>query len=201
MNRKHPHHKPPRRGTDRARYESWVHEYADDLHRLAYRLCGDAATAEELVQETFYHAWKDMRKLRSAEKARPWLLQILRHRYAHWIRDTQRRPPSTESPDTGVTDTPGPADQVTERDALQVALNTLEDRFKLPLLLVFLGGMTCQQAAEHLDLPLGTVLSRIHRGRQHLRRAIEAGTDRRSSTSTRPDPEQPRLRLRLGGES
>ena len=188
-----------RRTRDHDRYEAWVRDHAGDLYRFASRLCRDAATAEELVQETFYHAWKDIRKLRRADKARPWLFRILRHRYAHLARDTQRRPGSTDTIDTSAADEPGPAHQAAERDALQSALDSLEDRFKWPLLLVFLAGMTCQQAAEHLDLPLGTVLSRIHRGRTHLREALEQGQVRRPSTAqTAPNSGQPRLRL--GGE-
>jgi len=54
----------PRRAGQPTRYEQWVRDHADSLYRLAYRLCGDATVAEELVQETYYEAWKSMRRLR-----------------------------------------------------------------------------------------------------------------------------------------
>jgi RNA polymerase sigma-70 factor (ECF subfamily) len=60
-----------------------VREYSNDLYRFAFRLCGNADTADDLVQETFYHAWKCIDKLRHKAKARAWPFQIRRYRYAH----------------------------------------------------------------------------------------------------------------------
>ncbi len=162
------------------RYEQWVREHSGDLYRFAFRLCGDADTADDLVQETFYHAWRGMGKLRQKEKARAWLFQILRYRYAHWARERSRRPviagsaePLEEHAQTAAT----PFEVLANRESLQMALDALEDRFKLPLLMVFLEGLTCQAAAEYLDIPLGTVLSRIHRARRRLRRALGEQAD------------------------
>lgn len=184
----------------RARYEQWVRDHSGSLYRLAYRLCGDAGTAEELVQETYYHAWKDMPKLRAPKRARAWLLQILRHRYAHWVRDQRRAPAPTDRVDGVVSNSPGPARFAAERDALQTALDRLEERFKLPLLLVFLEGLTCRDVAERLDLPLGTVLSRLHRGRQHLREALrQSGGELHDTPEQETQQTQPRLRL--GGDT
>ena len=162
------------------RYEQWVREYSGDLYRFAFRICGDADTADDLVQETFYHAWKSMGKLRCKEKARAWIFQILRYRYAHWMRERSHRPVivgSREQFEDYAQSSTTPLETLAERESLQMALGSLEDRFKLPLLMVFLEGLTCQEAADNLDIPLGTVLSRIHRARRHLRRALEEQAD------------------------
>ena len=160
--------------------EAFGRQAKGDMYRFAFRLCGDTDTADDLVQETFYHAWRSMGKLRHKEKARAWLFQILRYRYAHWVRERSRRPaivgsamPLEDHAQTAAT----PFEVLAEREPLQMALDTLEDRFKLPLLMVFMEGSTCQEAAEYLDIPLGTVLSRIHRARRHLRRALGEHAD------------------------
>ena len=162
------------------RYERWVSEYSEDMYRFAFRLCGQADMADDLVQEAFYHAWKDMGKLRHKKKAKAWLFQILRYRYAHWVRERSRWPAiagSVEELEDYAQTAATPFEVLANRESLQMALDTLEDRFKLPLLMVFLEGLTCQESADYLDIPLGTVLSRIHRARRHLRRALGEPAD------------------------
>jgi len=176
----------------RACFEQWVREHARDLHRFAYRLCGDADTAEDLVQETFYHAWKGRRSLRHRFKARAWLFQILRYRYSHWVRDRSRTPPVTvavpgQDAEAFEAAPPPPA---ADGDFLQRALNALDERFRTPLLMVFVQGLTCRETADQLDLPLGTVLSRIHRARKQLRCAL---TDEKQSPAQDAPDELPRV--------
>ncbi len=153
-------------------YSNWVREYTRELHTFAYRLCGDSSDAEDLVQETFYHAWRSMDKLRDPKKARAWLFQMLRYRYAHWLRDSGRRLQPKASLDQigqvafSALKIP---DALSLRESLQQALDALECRYKEPFLMVFLEGLTCRETAEALEIPLGTVLSRIHRARSFLR--------------------------------
>jgi len=186
----------------RALYEAWVGDHAADLYRMAYRLCGDADTAEDLVQETFYHAWKGMSQLREQDKTRAWLYRILRHRYAHWVRDRTRRvrAVSTDHPLEQVVD-PGPCAlaRLSRQDELQAALNELDDSMKTPLLMVFQEGMTCREAAEALDVPLGTVLSRIHRARQKIRSFFETEANAKRAPSADPNNTDPSQQFRLGG--
>ncbi len=183
-------------------FEQWVREHARDLHRFAYRLCGDAETAEDLVQETFYQAWKGRERLRHHDRSRAWLFQILRYRYAHWARDRSRTPPVTvvglelQAEAAEAPSAPAPAEQ----DFLQEALDALDERFRTPLLMVFVQGLTCRETAEHLDLPLGTVLSRIHRARKQLRRTL---SDEQQSPAQDAPEELPRVfrpRFGQGGE-
>ena len=158
-------------------YESWVAQHAADLYRMAYRLSGAAASAEDLVQETFYQAWKSMGSLKDPGKARAWLFQILRFRYAHWVRGEVRRPrgrPLSDVPDDtlAVGEDRSPLDVMIDQELLQKAMDDLSDLFKIPFLMVTLQGLTCRETAQALDLPLGTVLSRIHRARQMLRKQL-----------------------------
>jgi len=185
-----------------AAYEAWVHAHSADLYRVAYRLSGDAGIAEDLVQEAFYHAWKDMDKLRDQERARAWLLQILRHRYAHWVRAKDRRVrPQPLGPVAHAVADPKQdvLSRLGDREALDAALSMLDSTMKTPLVMVYVGGLTCQETADQLDVPLGTVLSRIHRARQKLRawrdgeQKHEGPSDSQPSGTRKPDGE-----LRLG---
>ncbi len=177
-------------------YEGWVRDYAEDLYRFAFRLSGDADNAEDLVQETFYHAWKDRGTLRSGAKARAWLFQILRNRYSHWVRSRLADPKKTVSIQAAghlpALQRPA-AESLAERELLQIGLDALPDQFKIPLLMVFVEGLTCREAAVRLDVPLGTVLSRIHRARRDLQAALVE--------DARHDSEVLKPRLRLGGEA
>ena len=161
----------------RAMYESWVSQHTTDLYRMAYRLMGDAVSAEDLVQETFYHAWRSIHNLRHKDRARSWLFQILRYRYAHTVRDAMRRPRTSAlteaSHDEPAHSSPNVLESMANEEMMQKALDTLDDRFKIPLVMVCVGGLTCREVAEELDIPLGTVLSRIHRAKQTLRRRLD----------------------------
>lgn len=178
-------------------YEQWVRQHAAELYRFAYRLCGAPEIAEDLVQETFYEAWRNMRNLRAHKKARAWLFQILRHRYARWRRTEAREPRPTVAELAAPDALAAPSHHHGEDDALQRALGGLSDRLKLPLLMVFMEGLSCQEAAHRLDVPLGTVLSRIHRAKRSLRASVQS-TCRESGRASDP-AERPSSRFRIGG--
>lgn len=183
-----------------ARFQQWVSDHAGLLYALAYRLCGDRDLAEELVQETFYQAWRSMGRLKDSAKARPWLMQILRHGYARWARQRRMASVDADTPvEPSTANAPDVIDTLAERDWLQQGLNQLEDRYKVVFLMVFVGGLTCQEAADELDLPLGTVLSRIHRARKHLRKSL---TRMDQADMTRPTAGDGTIgHLRLGGDA
>jgi RNA polymerase sigma-70 factor (ECF subfamily) len=160
----------------RETYERLVRSHAAELYRFAFRLCGHRETAEDLVQETYSEAWRSLVSLRDAEVGRAWLFQILRNRYSHWVRDSGRRLRPTASIDqlNGELTRPGPdvLGKLANQELIQEALDALDDRYKEPFLMVFAAGLTCQQVADQLQMPLGTVLSRIHRARLFLRRFL-----------------------------
>ena len=154
-------------------YEHWVRLHARDLYRFAYRLCGSHMTAEDLVGETFSEAWKSITKLREPEKARAWLFQILRHRYARWVeraKKTRHVERLSDDPDahpaSRICD---PANRVADQDAIQLGLNQLSEDIRLTFLMAFTENLTCREVAAELGIPLGTVLSRLNSARQKLR--------------------------------
>jgi RNA polymerase sigma-70 factor (ECF subfamily) len=99
------------------------------------------------------------------------LFRILRNRHAHVVRAASRRP----APSAGVDALADAGTEPPDRPALQRALDELDERFKIPFLMVFLEGLTCQETADELGIPLGTVLSRVHRARVALRTALDVG--------------------------
>ncbi len=192
-----------RQEMDSAIFDGWVAAHAPELYRFAYRLCGDAAAAEDLVQETYYEAWKHRAPLRGIREPRAWLFRILRRRYGKLRRLEQRRPwiVSLAAIRGQTQDAGRPGDRLEASDSLQSALDEMSDLFKLPLLMVFVQGMTCAQAAEQLDVPLGTVLSRIHRAKKQLRESIRRDEQEwpGHSADSRESGEDEPPRLRIGG--
>ena len=187
-----------------ALFESLVDDHATRLFGLAYRLCGDRELAEELVQETFFQAWKSMDRLRDEARAQAWLMAILRHCYSRAMRERARHRAAHEALATdenaGQVHEADPATDLAERDALQRALDRLDDRYKVVFLLVNVGGLTCEAAATELNLPLGTVLSRMHRARRQLRQWLEA-PNAQPVSHARTEADDVGPTLRLGGKA
>ncbi|MCS7304810.1 MAG: RNA polymerase sigma factor [Thermoguttaceae bacterium] len=156
-----------------ADFNRLVEEHGPALYRLAYRLVGDRHEAEDMVQETFRSAWKSRQRFQQGQGERGWLVAILRRRIAdYWRRSRARKPAGTAGlpPDLP---SPEPTDQG-YADPIQHALNQLPEELREALLLVVVGELTHQQAAEILGVPLGTVLSRVSRARLRLREALLA---------------------------
>ena len=158
-------------------YELLVRTHASDLYRFAFRLCGERETAQDLVQESYSEAWRSLDSLREMEKAKGWLFTILRYRYAHLQRDSGRRErklaPLELADSTADSSSDDMLNKLAGQDNLQKALDSLHSRFKEPFLMVFLEGLSCAETARQLGVPLGTVLSRIHRARTMLRQALD----------------------------
>lgn len=146
-----------------------VADHGPPLYRMAYRLVGDRHEAEDLVQETYRSVWKSRHRYQPGRSQRAWLVAILRRRVIdRWRR---RRIPSVFSVEgvvqVGVEDEDPLAKEYT--DEMQQALNRLPKELRETLLLVVVGELTHQEAADVLSVPLGTVLSRVSRARSQLR--------------------------------
>ena len=154
------------------RFEQCVDDCADSLFRVAFRLTGNRTLASELVQETYLNAWKDISGLKNPERMRSWLFAILRNQYSKLIRKESRAAPTSGHLDS-IAVMSAADDQTT--DMVQEAIAGLGENHKLPVLLVSMEGLTVDEAAKILDLPRGTVLSRLHRGRQKLKEILVRG--------------------------
>lgn len=155
-----------------------VEEHADSVYRLAYRLSGNQHDAEDLTQETF------MRVFRSLKQYQPgtfegWLHRITTNLFLDMVRHRSRirmeELPEDYERVPGTAMTPEQAYTATNLDpALQQALDDLAPDFRVAVVLCDVVGMSYEEIAETLGVKMGTVRSRIHRGRTQLRDALEA---------------------------
>lgn len=153
--------------------QALVDAHYEGLYRYAYRLSASAADAEDLVQETFGKALKQLRQLREADRAKAWLFSILRNAYLHRVRsDRQARLVSLEA----VGDLPepdaGPLPDI-EPEQLQQALSELPEVFRTPVILFYFEDFSYREIAEQMELPLGTVMSRLARAKTWLRDRLQ----------------------------
>lgn len=155
-------------------FNALVDCHSSALYRIAYRMMGDRHEAEDMVQETFRSAWKSREAFCEGVGDRAWLASILRRRIVdRWRR---KAPPPTlahDQPlDVGVPASDPLAGEYT--DEMQFALAQLPTELRETLLLVVVGELTHQEVADMLEIPLGTVLSRVSRARRRLREALIA---------------------------
>jgi RNA polymerase sigma-70 factor (ECF subfamily) len=161
-----------------------------ELLRVATRLCGSATAGEDLLQETYLQAWRSFHRFEPGTNCRAWLYKILLFTYSAQTRKRPRQPFLVDLDAAGETalsaDAPTP-DALTA-EAVRVAFHRLPDHFRTPVLLVDVEGLTYREAAEALNVPIGTVMSRLSRGRGLLRlelarHAPESSTGARSATN------------------
>lgn len=157
-----------------AEFDRLVTEHGPPLFRLAYRLVGDRQEAEDIVQDTFRSAWKSRDTFQSSGNERVWLVSILRRRVADYWR--RGKPPLALASDSQIDALSAPNDPLKNQwtDEVQQALGQLSEELRETLLLVVVGELTHHEAAQALDVPLGTVLSRVSRARRRLREYLLA---------------------------
>jgi len=146
-----------------------VEDHYQVLYRFAFRLSGSASEAEDLTQETFCQAQKSLAQLRDGSRSKAWLFSILRNAYLHKLRSTKRH--QTLTPDALAElpeRLPDPLPEI-EPGQLQHALNESPEDFRMPLLLFYFEDFSYRDIAEQLQVPLGTVMSRLARAKAHLR--------------------------------
>ena len=144
-----------------------VAEHYVALYRYAYRLSGSEADAEDLTQETFCKAQMNLSQLRQPERAKNWLFTILRNAYLHRVRTEKQQPVSLEQ----VGDVPDVLPESLpdiDPDQLQQALAELPEVYRTPILLYYFEEFSYRDIADQMDLPIGTVMSRLARGRKRL---------------------------------
>jgi RNA polymerase sigma-70 factor (ECF subfamily) len=172
-------------------FQPLIDAHYESLYRYAYRLCGSVADAEDLTQEAIGKAFARLPQLREPDRAQAWLYRILRNLYLHKVRDDKRH---RVVPLDAVGDLPGrEIEDGVEVDPgkLQQALDGLDESFRTPLILFYFEEFSYRAIAEHMDLPIGTVMSRLARARAYLRTQLcpKNAEDDHSSQNSQKDPQ------------
>lgn len=142
------------------------------LRRYARALVGDRAAADDLVQDTLERAWTRIAQWRPDDELRPWLFSIMHNLRIDQLR---RHGPSMASLDDEAIEQPTRATQTDQMELadLAAALARLPEEQRAVLLLVALEAMSYADTARTLNIPMGTVMSRLARGRERLRLILE----------------------------
>jgi len=173
---------------DQANFEKDAMEFAPQLYSAALRMTRNAADAEDVVQETFLKAYRAYHTFQAGTNLKAWLYRILTNTYINRYRKQVRRPNEVdfgEVEDLYLYKRMGSAesgrasrsaeDEVLEQfvDAdVKAAVEELPEHFRMPVLLADVEGFSYKEIAEILDVPIGTVMSRLHRGRKALQKAL-----------------------------
>ncbi len=148
-----------------------VEQYHGLLYRYAYRLCGSAADAEDLTQQAYLNAQRRLHLLREPDRAKSWLCAIVRNLYLKSLRE-RRAEPVGELKELPVVENlpslPGDVDA----EQLQRSLSELPEAYRTTLVLFYFDEFSYREIAEHLEVPLGTVMSRLARAKTHLKRKL-----------------------------
>lgn len=171
---------------DNAEFTTEAMQYAQSLYSTALRMTRNQSDAEDLVQETYLKAFRSYGSFETGTNLKAWLFRILTNTFINTYRAKQRRPqesdlgsvedlflykrlPSlaglSESAEEHLLDL-FPAAEVRE------AIENLPETFLLPMLLNDVEGFSYKEVAEILDIPIGTVMSRLHRGRKTMQEAL-----------------------------
>ena len=174
---------------ERVRFEEEALGFADQVYRVARRLVGTREEAEELVQDTYARAFRSWRSFTPGTNMRAWLFRILTNLNVDRGRKIQRTPDSQplEEGDYYLANRLAAAegeqaleqDQVVERLSQTGVVDALADLphdFRDVVVLVDIGDFSYADAAQILDVPIGTVMSRLHRGRRILKQKLAEET-------------------------
>lgn len=153
------------------------------VYRFAYRLSGSHADAEDLTQQTYLQACQKLDQLRSGERARPWLLTIVRHCFLK-SRKKQRHWSLPGDDAEWVAGRQPVWPEEIDEEQLQQVLGEMPEVFRTPVLLYYFEEMSYREISSLLDVPIGTIMSRLARGKETLRaRLMEQRESAASSKS------------------
>ena len=172
---------------DQATFTDAAMEFMPGLYSAALRMTRNRADAEDLVQETYLKAYRSYGSFTEGTNLRAWLYRILTNTYINNYRAAQRRPEVADVEDvedlylyrrlgdlsagTGQS----AEEEVFERftdDEVKAAIESLPEAFRIAVLLADVEGFSFKEIAEITEVPIGTVMSRIHRGRKALQKAL-----------------------------
>ena len=173
---------------DQADFVDQAMEHMPSLYAAAVRMTRNRADAEDLVQETYLRAYRGFGGFQEGTNLRAWLFRILTNTFINSYRAKQRRPQEADVEDVEdlflyhrlpaveeATRSRSAEIDVLERitDAeVKAAIDDLPEQFRLPVYLADVEGFAYKEIAEMLDIPIGTVMSRLHRGRKGLEKRL-----------------------------
>lgn len=178
----------------------------NQLFATAMRMTRNRSDAEDLVQETFLKGYRAYERFEAGTNLRAWLFRILTNNYINTYRKKQRRPTQTDLGDVqdlylyrrlggdelasiGRSAEDVLFDQITDGDILS-ALDGLPEQYRTAVMLADVEGFAYKEIAEILDIPIGTVMSRLHRGRKRLQEQLyEFGRERGYVDAPDDEPE------------
>lgn len=191
---------------DQATFAEQALPFMDQLYSHAMRMTRNAADAEDLVQETYLKGYRAFDSFKEGTNLRAWLFRILTNSYINNYRKKQRRPDESDLGDVedlymyrrlggAETSTLGRSaedellDTITESE-VKDAIEALPEQYRDAVLLADVEGFAYKEIAEILDVPIGTVMSRLHRGRKRLQEQLmEFGRRRGLVPDDGDDPE------------
>lgn len=190
---------------DQATFADQAMVHADGLYSAAMRMTRNASDAEDLVQEVFLRAYRGFDRFEEGTNIRAWLYRILTNTFINSYRAKQRRPVESDLADVedlylyrrlggleassrGRSAEDELMDLVTDSE-VKDALEALPEQFRMAVLLADVEGFSYKEIAEILDIPIGTVMSRLHRGRKAMEKALwDFASVRGLNTTKDPNP-------------
>ena len=188
---------------DQQEFAKEAMQYAPQLFSAAVRMTRSRTDAEDLVQEAYLRAYRGYANFTDGTNLRAWLFRILTNTFINSYRAKQRRVQETDLDDvedlylykriSGIDVTSRSAEdtlfEMFTDDEVKNALEALPESFRMPVLLADVEEFSYREIAEILDIPIGTVMSRLHRGRKALQKALftfatERGLLERESSPT-----------------
>jgi RNA polymerase sigma-70 factor (ECF subfamily) len=191
---------------DQATFAAQAMEYMAPLYTAALRMTRNPADAEDLVQETYLKAYRGFGGFQEGTNLKAWLYRILTNTFINSYRAKKRRPDESELDEVedlylyrrlggleaaavGRSAEDELMDLVTDSEVKE-AIESLPEQFRMAVLLADVEGFSYKEIAEILDIPIGTVMSRLHRGRKALQKALFEFATNRGLTSD-PSEDQP----------
>lgn len=166
------------------RFEKEFLPHLEALHSFAFHLCYNEEDADDLVQETFLKAFRFIDKFEEGTNAKAWLFKILKNAYINQYRKESKRPTRVDYEDvavyneeeegqvTGYYDLREDVFEKMIGDEVSTALNLLPEEFRTVILLCDIEGFSYEEISKIIDIPIGTVRSRLFRARNMLKEKL-----------------------------